>query len=381
MSSPALRDRHEALGAVFTVSAGATVVARYRDPAEEYAAVKRGCGLLDVSARGRLAVHGDDGPNLLNRIVTNAVDSLAPGTGRAAVMVTPKGRIVDYVLVLRRPHHLLLVTSPGLASIIAATIDKYTIREAVSLEDLTPKTTALLVHGPTAAEVYAASGVGPLSSCGALSHQELDIAGGPTLFVALPGALAPGFLAVTPCARASALFDFLLESGRSYGLVPIGSDTFEILRIEAGMPAAPHELSAKYNPLEAGLRDAVSFRKGCYVGQEVIARLATYQKVQRRLAGFALAAGATLGSSESGGSSRTGGEPDHGLARMWFGSREVGHVTSAAFSPGLGRCIGLAYIRRDAFSPGRRVIIKQSDREVEGSLCELPFDAGHPPET
>ena len=157
--------------------------------------------------------------------------------------------------------------------------------------------------------------------------------------------------------RAVDVWDALVAAGA----IPVGEEPFNVFRVERGLPSPVSELSDRVNPLEAGLEPYVSFTKGCYMGQEVIARLDTYDKLQRRLVGL-------LGPGDPGSEAGTHLKPGSPLRT---GDRVVGQVTSAVTSPALGRAIALAYIRKGHTEPGTTLESDQGPVEVVG----LPFTA------
>jgi folate-binding protein YgfZ len=140
-------------------------------------------------------------------------------------------------------------------------------------------------------------------------------------------------------------------------VTPIGLEVFDVLRIEAGIPVYGRELREDYNPLEANLRKFVSFTKGCYIGQEVIVRLDTYNKLQRRLVGFIF--------DTRGGVERN--------ARVLFNDEEIGLVTSSAFSYGIQKTIGLGYVKLQYAVPGVNLKVISKGKEIFAEVINLPF--------
>ncbi len=325
---------------------------------EEYWAARRGAGLIDRSGLGRLKMTGADALDLLHRLSTQDLLRLKPGHGTATVLTSDKGRIIDLLTVWHAPDHLLLLTSAGNQGAVLAWIDRYTITEDAQTADVTPGTGLLYLFGPNAVQVAGALAGEDVRGL-PLFHHTPVIAGGVAATLARAPAIAgDGFhLLVAHGAQTAAVRAALLMLGAAHGLVEIGHDAFEMLRIEAGQPAFGCELDERFNPLEAGLRPHISFDKGCYIGQEVVARLDTYDKVQRAIVGLVLADARV---------------PAPGAAVHAEG-KEAGLVTSPVFSPGLKRAIALAYVRNTFAKPGSRVQVVAGDASIEAEVVTLPF--------
>jgi folate-binding protein YgfZ len=283
----------------------------------------------------------------------------------ATVLTSDKGRILDLLTVLRFPDRLLLLTAPGNQGAVAQWIEKYTITEDAQTTDVTGATALLHCFGPKAGALASASGLPALEGLPPLHHAQATIASASVTVLRTPGPAGDGFsFLLADSAQAPAVRAALSSVGQALGLRPsaeglreIGPDAYDILRIEAGEPAFGHELGERFNPLEAGLRPHVSFNKGCYIGQEVVARLDTYQKVQRSLVGLLLPGEAL---------------PQEGSSLQANG-KDAGMVTSAAWSPGLRRAIALAYLRGAHATPGARLQAATSAGPVEAEVVALPI--------
>ena len=317
-------------------------------PVDEYEAMTRGVGIVDRSDVGRLVLRGADAVDLVERLSTNALTELAVGQGAATVLTTNKGRILDLLLVLRRDSDLLVMTGPGNQGRVAEWVDFYTFVEDVSVEDVTSATAMLGVVGPGApAVVEAATGVA--ASELALCESRAGNVGGVDALVVRSDPLGePGYDVVVPADGRPMALDVLLSTDAGPAPAEVGSEAFDLARIERGVPAFGHELTEAFNPLEAGLIDIISFTKGCYVGQEVVARLNTYDKVQKRLMRMRWGDGA-------------GPAPG---AKLVLDGRQVGVVTSAAASPD-GGGVGLGYVRRAHASAGVALPVDGGDFPVE----------------
>ena len=217
--------------------------------------------------------------DLLNRLSTNDVVSLAPNEGKVTILTTDKGRIVDLITVLNQQDHTIIITSPGAQTNVLSWIEKYTFLEDAEFSDLTPTLTLFSIIGPD------------VQKC--LKKLIPDVNEPIEQYRSIPFNINESSAFIYKdghhgVPRYNIVGDknlsetFILESMQPRPTL-IDSNTFEALRINQGWPAYGHELTETYNPLEAGLWGAISFNKGCYIGQEVIARLDTYKKVQRHL--------------------------------------------------------------------------------------------------
>ena len=260
----------------------------YSTVAEEYRALKHGAALLDRSSLGRLSYAGEDALDLVQRLSTNDLLPLRVGDGAATVLTTHKGRIVDLLTVVRRADDLLVITSPESRQAVIDHIDFYTFAEDVTVTDLTEETAMLSVAGPRAARVVdglADADVAPLARFGSLSVRFGAVE---ALIVRTDFVGLPAFDVIVSAEHAGGLWRDLLDRGTETELKPVGTAAREAVRVERGVPAFGTEMGESYNPHEADLLEFVSFTKGCYVGQEVVTRLDTYKKVQKRLVGLAL---------------------------------------------------------------------------------------------
>lgn len=302
--------------------------------------------LFDASELTRLVGDGPDLLGLLHRLSTADVKGLAPGSGRATVLTTAKGRIVDRLHVHpRRAPEVLLLAGAGRARAVLDHLARYTFAERTGLRDASAELAQWSLAGPRAEEALAAARL----------PDEAQV-------VAHDGAGAPGVSVVVPAAAADETGAALLRAAERLGGRRIDAGTVDLLRILHGVPVAGAELTEDWNPLEAGLAADVSFTKGCYVGQEVVARLQNYDKVSRRLLGVEIA-----GADADGAGADAAIAPG---AALEADGREAGVLTRLRPVPGTGRRVGLAYVRIRRAGPGDRVRVAGGP---EALLRTLPF--------
>ena len=291
---------------------------------------------FDMSRYGRLIVSGSDAIDLLNRLSTNDLEQLEPGQGMSSVLTTNKGRIIDLLHVLRNSNDLLVLTSPGTQQRVAEWIDFYTFIEDVSVEDITETTSERLYVGGDAANLLTASGYLPTPLNADLSHArpEDEV----TVIRSDIGEL-PAYRVIVPA-------DHPLPD---FGLSALDDDRFRALRIEQAIAAYPAEMNEGRNPLEANLKPHISFNKGCYIGQEVVARLNTYDRVQRFMCRLELDDGLAA-------------EP--GSSIIVDGS-EVGEVTSSAPS------MALAFLRKRFYQDGATVEVESNGETLSAIVRDV----------
>lgn len=318
-----------------------------------YRAALEGAALYESAARGRIWMRDRDRAALLHRLSTNHIERLAPGAGADTVLTTPIGRIVDLLGVYALADALLLISSPGRGPALANHLRKNIFfNDKVKLEDATQALGQLALYGPQAGALLAARG---LPGAGLPARGIAEAAWGDApLYVAAcrPLGGAGYWLIAAPAALAD-----LAAALRADGAATLDEPTHEVLRVEAGHPAYGRELSQEYIPLETGLWDAVSFNKGCYVGQEIIARMESRGRLAKSLRGLRLAEPPRLPA-----------EPAAPLAKLDAGGKEAGDLTSVVESPRHG-LIGLAYVRTAYAEPGTGLVAAGAGAQV----VELPF--------
>jgi folate-binding protein YgfZ len=325
----------------------------FGDPRAELDAALSACALADASHLSRLLAEGPDYLELLHRLSTGDVASLAPGQGRPTVLATPKGRIVERLFVhCLAPGRVLSVGGAGRGDAVIDHLARFTFAEKTGLSEITGDGFLFVIVGPRASEPVGALGAGVPERFAALPA---TVAGAEVHLLGHDGFAGDGF-AVTGAAEAAAgVWEALAEVVRGAGGRPAGREPLEARRVLRGLPASGHELTEDYNPLEAGLWDAVSFDKGCYVGQEVVARLRTYDKVSRSIVGLEWPAGAA---------------PAAQGARLLDEGRPVGEVTSVCSPEGREGAIGLAYLKRKAMRDNLELEVGQGPA---ARVVELPF--------
>ena len=336
--------------------AGATMGARFgwelpvtiSTASEEYLAAATDVAVHDISYVGRLHATGADALDLLNRLSTNKVDGLATGQGAPTTLTTDAGRILDLIHVVNMGGHTLIITSPELQQTVIDWLDIYTIMEDLDVEDHTTGNTLLHLLGPNSRQWLEKTGRVDLRGLNPHGVVSAQVTGVPVSVIDKPVGALPGFALLLSNQDAPAMWDHLMESGAT----PMGTEAYETVRVENAVPAYGTEMGEPYNPLEAGLIGSIDFAKGCYIGQEVIARLDTYQKVQKHLVTLRFSPEST---------------PTAGSGLVQDG-RAIGRVTSLSSKPG-GILVGLGYVRKAHASTGARLDLEspaQGWAEISG---------------
>ncbi len=352
-TSPVIEMQRQA-GATFGEAYGWQIPDAYSSLEEEYRAATEGVGLVDRSYVGRLMATGEDALDLIHRLSTNDLLPLQANEGACTVLTSAKGRIVDLTLVLRLEDHLMLFTAPENRRKVAEWIDFYTFAEDISLRDITEETAMFSILGPDAAKLLRKAGGHSVAAMPRYAAKQAAIGGVEATLVRSDFAGLPGYDLVAKASDAPRLWTELLASGEELGIRPVGARALDVVRVEQGVPAYGRELSEDYNPLEADLREFISFSKGCYIGQEVVARLDTYKKVQKYLVGL----------------SWDGDHIPDGEAYLTLDGKRAGKITSAVKSPRLSKTIGLGYVRKEQATPGTALMMESPDGEVEVQVVE-----------
>lgn len=328
-----------------------------------YAAARTGAALMERSDRGRIVLAGADALDLLHRTTTADLAELAVGQFVTTVIQTETARILDWLLVWRRPADLFVVTGPGRGPEDLAWVDRMAIMDDVTGMDLEPGSELFELAGPTAATVLNRLDVWPgagSESSDAAGHSggsrclEVTLAGVPVTLAQSRAADLPSFWLLVPRAGAEAVTTALDEAGATF----LPAALAESLRLERGEPRVGRELTTAVMPLEARLQASIGFRKGCYPGQEVIARMITYKSVKRILSLIELASGIPA--------------PESGESYPLAEGAAAGRITSLAWSPARQAPVAMGYLRNDLSEPGTSVTVSAPNGPVTGRVLAFP---------
>jgi folate-binding protein YgfZ len=328
--------------------------------ADAYDAARHRAAFNDRSDRGRIVVSGADRASYLQGLLTNDIVALQAGQGCYAAYLTPQGRMIADMSVYELGDVLLLTLAGDVKDGVLAKLDQFIFSEDVQLGDVTAAFAQVAAIGPDAARVVSAVLSAEATGVSADRLRELpengntrvQWSGGPAIVTRVTDTGEPGYDVHVERAHAAALKAALAAAGA----VALDEATANALRVEAGIPLFHRDMDEDTIPLEAGIESrAISFSKGCYVGQEVVIRVLHrgHGRVARKLVGLAC----------------DGSQPPAPGAVVRSGERDVGRITSSTFSPGVKRPIALAYVHRDFLEPGTKLTVDGAGAEV----TTLPF--------
>lgn len=357
MNKLPLGDFHASHAGAFIELAGYEAPAHYRDPAEEFDAA-RTAAMMDRSYAGKLRVFGKDRVSLLHRLTTNEMRNLKPGEGVVNIFTNAKGRVVDVVEMFAEEDSIFMLTSPGWATLLKEWIEKYTFLEEIRSEDATSEHGVIALLGEQSAACLRQLFGWKVENLPAQHAQPL-VWENQRVIAHRTGNVTPAILhLIIPVAAMAPFWEKLTTQ-----MKPVGYAAYEMLRIHRGVPAVGKEITEDYNPHEVGLFPFINFEKGCYIGQEVIARLDTYQKVQRQLVGVNLETEVSRDRNWHAAS-----------APIHAGEQLVGQLTSACFSPARGHAIGLAVVRKQVVLQMEPIQVRWPEHTIVGRLQTLPFE-------
>ena len=341
---------------------GQLVPAHYHDARAEYDAVRGGAsaGVIDLSSRGRVEVSGAEAVQFLNGMITNDAGRLADGAWMHAAFPNVQGRLLATARVARRGDTFLIDTEAATSERVRQSLERFTLAGDFRVRDVSKETALLSVQGAGASRVLTA--VLGEETAGMERGRASDARRGELSAFVLRATHTSenGFDLLCDAERAERLWDALISAGAR----PVGFDALELLRVEAGVVRYGVDADDANVVLEAVSDEAVSFTKGCYVGQEIIARIHWRGHVAKKLAGLIVEAEDVL--------------PPGAKVFANDAEREAGRVTSCVFSPRLGKTVALAVLKYDYLKPGTevRVVVAEDAGPRAARVVELPFVRG-----
>lgn len=353
VQSPLL-DLHASRAVSLVAYHGAEVPARFTDPNAEHHAVRSTAGLFDFSFRSKFTLTGEHRTRFLHRIISNDVKSLTPGRGVYATLLSAQGRILADFYVCADADRLWIDTDADLAAKAMAILRRYVIGDRVVIEpsDLG----AVSLQGPGSRRamqtLFATLFETDSTLLDEFSHIAAEFDGQPARIVRRSSTGEEGYEIWLRPAALRLLWTHALETG----IAACGVEALESLRIEAGIARYGPDFGEDTLPLEAGLLNALSFNKGCYIGQEIVERARSRGHVNWKLVGLRFAPDVPV--------------PLAGEKLRGPGGAEIGEITSACFSPTLGRPLALGYVRREVSEPGTSL---NSVGGATGEVVALPF--------
>ncbi len=327
---------------------------------DQYRAVNEASGLAARGARSRWRVAGPDAAKFLHNVTTNDVKRLPAGRGREAFVTSLKGRTLAYVSILALPDSYLVRTDPDGLSVALPHLQKYGVFEDAEIEDRSLASSEHHLAGP-GAEAWLASTGAALPEADELAVVATEVLGHHVLCVRESPTGRPGFTLIALGEDHAAFGEALRAQAAASNVVGIDDEVFEALRIEAGVPVFGREVTEANLPQEIGRDDrAISFVKGCYIGQETVARLDALGHVNRIIKGLIFRAGDPT--------------PPNGAA-LWADGKDIGAITSTAFSPGWNAPIGMGLLRVSHAQAGAELSWRDPDTGATrpARVADLPM--------
>ncbi len=357
MISPLL-DYFVSLGYNYDQSNGKKIFRSFTSVESEINSLYYGVGLVDLSSEGLIELKGKDVLDFLHRITTNSVKELPKEGICSTIFTNEKGRIIDASFIMNFDDHQLLVCSSANKIKVKNWIEKYIIADDVKVTDTFEKYILLQLSGPQA-ESFLTLICGNILNNIQPGRFRVVNAEGMLFFTAkfIDHKGNPMYWLLADDYNGKKMISFINDIKGPFDFNFVGEDAWNTYRIEQGIPVAPNEINDRFNPHELNLLDMVSFTKGCYIGQEVITRLKTYDKVQKQLFGVIF------------------DEPVCNEQFTLFDDEEneVGFITSTAFSCKLKKHIGLGIIRNSFLKDGVRLTAKNPSQTIKVTLQGLPF--------
>lgn len=342
-----------ACGAVFAPSTDHVLPARFTTVDDEWAAVRRRCGLLDAGFRALLRLTGTDRVTFLQGMVSNDVAQLQNGDGTYAALLTQQGKVISDLRVFVLPDELWLDVPAARAVAVRENLERYIIADDVEFvadDSLAP---LVVIEGPQADRVMLAVTGESVTDLPPFAHREMTFDGVRVRAVAVAHTGERGYLLFGDPAGAPNLW----KHCRAAGAEPVGMDALDVLRIEAGIPWYGRDFDDTALISEVGLEAAISYKKGCYLGQEVVERVAARGQVHRKLVGL-ICEGERVPA------------PDSKLRRD---SKDAGWITSAVWSPARNAAIALGYVRRESWDIGTDIEVALAETSFRARVAALPF--------
>ncbi len=351
-----LYEAHRALGGRLVEFAGWEMPLSYRGIAEEHQAVRRHCGLFDVSHMGEIEVSGPSAAAVCQELMVNDVARLGIGDAQYTLLCNDAGGVLDDLIVYRlgAERYLLIVNAASTAQDVVWIASHAAGRAEVV--DRSAALALLALQGPEAEVALSTLTAFDLTALRAFTACTTRVAGEDVVVSRTGYTGEDGFEILVEATSARTVWDALLESAMRRGGLPAGLGARDTLRLEAGLPLCGTDMDATTTPLEAGLAWVVKLDKGEFVGRAALAAQAA-SGLTRRLVGLEL---------------EEPGIPRHGYG-VWRDGTRVGRVTSGTKSPTLGTFIGLAYVAIAAAAPGTPVALDIRGRRVPAHVVERPF--------
>jgi folate-binding protein YgfZ len=344
-----------AAGAEFIDFRGARLPRAFAPTSEEWHAVRHTAGVLDGRTRASLSLIGTDRVTFLQGMISNDVAKLRAGEGAYAVLLTVQGRIVSDLFVYVLGDRLLLDVPACNRLAVREALERNIVADDVEFDEGAPQPLCA-VEGPQSAAILEQVAGQAFHDLPRLRGRQIRIGDTPAYCVAIDQTGECGFRVLGPATAAEPFWRALTQAGAR----AVGMAALDVLRLEAGIPWHGVDMDEQTLVGEVDLPGAISFTKGCYLGQEVVERLAARGHVNRKLRGLTAEVA----------------RPPRAGARLTHDGKEIGRITSAAISPALGHVVALGYVHRSAFEVGTVLRACDGDEVYDMTITDLPFHHG-----
>ncbi len=340
---------HQEANAHLTEEAGWEIPAMFGDAISEHLACRESAIVTDLSHRGNLCFSGPDTEEFLHRMLSNRVKELKPGEGAYNTFLTRQGKFISDLYMYRGEASVVASVAPGMADTLAEEIDRFIIMDQVEVANETEKWFCIGLFGPASREIIAKAGIGAVSL-----EEHGHTTSGNIMIARELWTGEDGYLLMGPRDEAEALWRALSEAGAK----PAGLAALESLTLEAGVPLFGKDMTSSVNPMQAGLEEkAIDFEKGCYIGQEVIAKIKYLGQVNRGLVGLRI-------------ERETVPEPG---AAVYCDEKSIGAITRAAYCPTVEGILAFSYLPRAQMEPGTHVKVDCQGGDAGATVESLPF--------
>ena len=349
MPATPLLDLHQAANARLIEEAGWRIPASYGDAVAEHLTCRESAVVIDLSHRGNLCFSGPDTEEFLHRMLSNRVQELGPGEGAYNTFLTRQGKFISDMYLYKFESSVVASVAPGMAETLAEEIDRFIIMDQVEVTDETETSFCIGLFGPDSAEIITKAGMGAPST-----EEHGHTNSGDMMIARELWTGEDGYLLLGPRDEAESAWRALSDTGvKSAGIAALDS-----LTLEAGVPLFGKDMTAAVNPMQAGLEEkAIDFEKGCYIGQEVIAKIKYLGQVNRGLVGLKISGETTPGAG----------------ADVYSDEKNIGSITRSAYCPTTNAILAFSYLPRTQMEPGTHVKVDCPGGDAEATVESLPF--------
>lgn len=357
MLRSAIHKQHENLNATFTEQSDWQIPGNFGSVEQEVTNVRNNIGIIDLSNRSKLKLSGKEHLKLLQGMLSNDVLKLEVGQGVYSTLLTVKGKVMSDMRVYRNEEYAIMDLEPGMNKPIKDHLNKYKLSYRAEIEDISYDYSLFHICGPTSAGFIERLTGESTQNMDNLDFRDITMTGMRYIIFRVNRTGESGFDILVDNEHADRLWADIVKKGEDYELNPFGLDSLEVLRVEAGIPVYGKDFDDSTIPIEAGLWNALSFEKGCFIGQEVVARIKWRGRVNWHLVGLLI-------ESED--------IPDKNDP-IYSGEKKVGRITSPVYSYTIRNPVALAYLRREYVEPGTGVMIRSGDKNINAKVVKTPF--------